>query len=334
MQVPSWSAIFFAATLWLGPVTLQAADFGRPVTMTPVFHSSLPQSVRTPEFLMTRGQDGLPVIRGRDTANKPWQVVPPPEIHGLWRAAVRGSTTYYFAGSTGGSDMAPQTWVMALSFDDQGRPVPFFVRTQHADYNEQRFKDVIDLNGKGPALVQQDWAETDWMPEAAHSGYYIVSLYQQRGLYWYRADGRHGNWAFPAYEKWASSPKPHSEQAQAQMKSVFFPNDAKLSSPARPQPADYSNDPRSGLHSRFLRIDRNGIHLAPEAGCDLQSWDMVVRDSAKGREIEADFFYANYPGKLLPEIARDRMPVVLSGVTRPSGKDLCAASIVWAINTQ
>ena len=84
------------------------------------------------------------------------------------------------------------------------KTVPFYI-VGRAAYNSQGIGDVLNLDGTGPELLQQDWVETNWMPDA-RSGYYVTTLYQQRGLYWYRADGRHGERTFPLYEKWAILP--------------------------------------------------------------------------------------------------------------------------------
>jgi hypothetical protein len=81
---------------------------------------------------------------------------------------------------------------------NRGKPVPFYV-TGRAKYNGPGIDDVLNLDGTGPELLQQDWAETNWMPDS-RSGYYIFTLYQQRGIYGYRADGRHGTRSFRSRE--------------------------------------------------------------------------------------------------------------------------------------
>ena len=92
---------------------------------------------------------------------------------------------------------------------NRGKPVPFYV-TGRAKYNGPGIDDVLNLDGTGPELLQQDWAETNWMPDS-RSGYYIFTLYQQRGIYGYRADGRHGTRSFRPRE--VGSPGGHAPRA-------------------------------------------------------------------------------------------------------------------------
>ena len=82
------------------------------------------ETVQTPD--VTGEWNSAPVITGTDKAGKLWRVTLDPAIRGLWRTEVDGVKTYYFAGYTGGAGMAPSTWILGLSFDYEGRPVPFF----------------------------------------------------------------------------------------------------------------------------------------------------------------------------------------------------------------
>jgi hypothetical protein len=97
-------------------------------------------------------------------------------------------------------------------------------------------------------------------------------LNQQRGIYWYRVDGRHGARSFPLYEKWVNLPNTPPQLVDA----PELPNWL----------SDYGNDPQSGIRSRILSIDNHGIHTGKELGCELQSIGLVVEDSKNGRQIE------------------------------------------------
>lgn len=106
---------------------IPASDLQKRVPMTTVFYqpASLNAAVRTSDFLVTMTDDGGKLARGRDKSGKQWQATLPAATHGLWKTDVNGIRTYYFAGYTGGAGMAPGTWILVLSFDGQGRPVPF-----------------------------------------------------------------------------------------------------------------------------------------------------------------------------------------------------------------
>ena len=211
--------------------------------------------------------------------------------------------------------MAPDTWIFILSFDEQGRPVPFWVRS-YAAYDRDGIRDLLNLDGTGPELLQQSWAETHSMPDT-RSGYYITTLYQQRGIYWYRADGRHGMRTFPLYESWAILPNTLPKLVES----------PKL---AAEWLSDYGNDPRSGVRSRILSAGAAGIHTGPELGCQLEFIDLVVQDSKSGREIELGDSYAGNPGTLLPKLARALQPVMFTGLRRWPSTNLCEAAAVWA----
>jgi len=271
--------------------------------------------VRTPDFVVTETEDGLKLARGRDRSGKEWRALMPPATHGLWKTVQNDSRTYYFAGYTGGAGMAPDTWILALSFDERGRPIPFYV-TSYSGYDAQGIKDLLDLPAIGPVLLQQTWLETNWNPDA-RSGYYVTTAYLQRRAYWYRTDGQHGTRAFPLYEKWVTLPNTRPEIVAAP-------------GLAGEQPADYGNDPRSGIRATLLGVDEHGIHTGADLGCELEFIDLVINDSRIGREIEAGYFYASSPGTLLPKIARKRRSITLTGLRRFPKSSTCTASVVWS----
>ena len=308
------SALLIAITAFsLETHVIPASDLRKRVPMTTVFYqpaSFNPPPIRTPDFLAAMLEDGSRLVRGRDKSGKPWRAGLPAATRGLWKTDVNGTRTYYFAGYTGGAGMAPDTWILVLSFDEQGRPIPFYVTTSHADYDSKGISDILNLDGTGPELLQQNWGGPNWMP-GERSGYYITTLYQQRGIYWYRVDGQHGARSFPLYEKWVNLPNTRPKLVDAPELSSWL--------------SDYGNDPRSGIRSRILSIDNHGIHTGKELGCELQSIGLVVEDSKTGRQIEVD-----YSGTLLPDIARAKLTATFTGVNRWPRTNLCVASAVWA----
>ena len=80
------------------------------VSIDPVFSN---KPVRTPDFLVTLDEDASICA------------MLPGALRGLWRTDIHGFRNYYFAGYTGGAGMAPDTWILILSLDDQARPFPF-----------------------------------------------------------------------------------------------------------------------------------------------------------------------------------------------------------------
>ena len=273
------------------------SDLRKRVPMSTVFYQPFTGQVRTTDFVVTETEKSV-LVQG-----KRWRAVLSPATHGLWETNSNGRRTYYFAGYTGGAGMAPGTWLLILSFDEKGRPIPFYL-VGRAQYGSHGIDDVLTLDGTGPELLQQDWVETNWMPDS-RSGYYVTTLYQQRGLYWYRADGLHGTQSFPLYEKWAIIPDTKPELVTG----LTLPQGAL---------ADYGNDPSGGVRTRVQSSDGRQIRVGSELGCKLNSVDLVVRDTRSGREMTID------PSSLPADFQ-----ATLTGLNRWPNSDLCSASIMW-----
>jgi hypothetical protein len=135
-----------------------------------------------------------------------------------------------------------------LTFDALERPVPFLVTT------EGGVEDLVELDGKGPQLLVPHAVGDHWRPPR----YFVTTLYEKRGVYWYRADGLHGEHVFPASE---------------------LPPKGLIEKPAGDAgPADLTNDPargrRAGRETRFA---------------------VVVRDSTGGRDITFPMYVPMVP---------------------------------------
>ena len=297
-------------------IPIPATELSKRVPMTTIFYSNIPDSAKTPDFLFARYNDTFSA-EGRDKAGKPWRVILDPTIRGLWRADRDGHQTYYFAGDTGGVGMAPLTWILVLSFDEHGRPVPFYFRTQLEEYDERGLRDYLNLDGTGPVLLQQDWVLKEFTPDGVRSGYFITSVYEQRGYYWYRADGQHGTKVFPIFQSF----EPPYKRAQE------ITDTASLKHWA----SDYGNDPKMGLRTHIVSVDRKGIHFGPELKCVMEEWEIFVRDTASGREIAND---DSKPQELLAELARIHAPVVLTGLKEWPEDNSCEASVIWVTEIQ
>ncbi|MGA2601981.1 MAG: hypothetical protein ABSH09_33875, partial [Bryobacteraceae bacterium] len=180
---------FFLETKLLAPEELKKRVSMVSIATFPDY----PIARRTADFLLgSGGKDGLFWLRGRDQLGRRWRVILNDAVRRAWSSDVNGSRTYYFAGYTGATGSAPETWILALSFDEHHSPVPFFVTT-HGGYDKQGIEDVLNLDGTGPQLLQQDY----WGNISDDPGYYVTTLYEQRGCYWYRSDGLHGSHTFP-----------------------------------------------------------------------------------------------------------------------------------------
>ena len=193
--------------------------------------------------------------------------------------------------------MAPDTWIFAISFDENGRPIPFYITTYGAPYDDRGIKDFVDLDPGSPVLLQQNGSRMSPASQI-ESTVYITTAYHQRGDYWYRVDGPHGSIVFSVFERWDRLPNSQPQRVASS------PDLAKLAS-------DYGNDPQSGIPAE--RLD-----------CKLQSVSVIVQDTKAGRHIKVD----SYPDDRLLGLRR-RTPVTLTGIRRwASGT--CDATILWA----
>ena len=139
----------------------------------------------------------------------------------------------------------------------------------------------------------------------------MTALYQQRGSYWYRSDGRHGTHVFPTFEKWSVMWKDRSAEL--------------LDNPPSNRPVrDSSNDPAEGLQTKIIGAEENTIRVSPEVGCEFITLGVLVADSATGRKIDLQ------PAtQELASLAKTHSAVVLTGFYRWPGSKGCDASILW-----
>lgn len=204
--------------------------------------------------------------------------------------------------------MAPTTWILALSFDEKGRPVPFYT-ISHDTYDKNGIDDVLDLDGTGPELLEQSYWGTRLNDDP---GYYVTALYQQRGCYWYRSDGRHGAHEFPAFEKWSVLWKGRPAELAPQPASAWRVRDS-------------GNDPATGVHTRIIGTQDGALRLAPGTGCEDKTIGVTVIDSAKGRTIDLQPTTESFLN-----LAKARTAIILTGLYRWPNSNDCDASILWA----
>ena len=302
-------AVFLTATgLCLETNLLAPAEIQKRISMREICNfEKLPISVRTRDFLLiSSASEPLYSLQGKDRRGKRWLVILNDAARGAWSSDASGYRTYYFAGYTGAAGSGPATWILALSFDEIGRPVPFFVTT-HGSYDATGIADLLDLDGSGPELLEQSY----WGNMMNDPGYYVTTLYRQRGPFWYRSDGRHGAHFFPAFEKWSAMWKNRPAELVA---------GAPFQQPVR----DSSNNPAAGIRTRVLGANKYVIHVDPEIGCQVVRPAVSVTDSAAGRKVDLQ------PNpEELAALAAARSTAILTGLYRWPGGRECDASILW-----
>jgi hypothetical protein len=209
--------------------------------------------------------------------------------------------------------MAPDSWVIALSFDDKGRPQPFHMLSNHAR-DANGIRDLLQLDSASPLLLHQYWLEK-WIG-FFRAGYYVTSAYRQRGPYWYKVNGVFGQVTFPAVE--------HLPELGAKPRLVPAPDlDYNWD-------RDLGNDPRLGLQTKIVGIAKDRIKTDPDLGCDSISINVLVLDSRRGREIEVVELSSEELTGMLPNIAHRPVAATLTGLHHWPKSRNCSASIAWA----
>ena len=268
-----------------------------------------PPLFRMPEFTFTTDDAKAHFsVRGQDKLGRPWVLNLRPALHGIWRSDEGDARTYYFAGYTGAAGMGPAMWLLALSFDDQGLPVPFYLVT-YGQYDAGGIANLLNLDGGNPELLEQQY----WGNIMDDPGYFVTTLYRKQGAYWHRADGLYGSHDFPTYELWSVTWRDR-------------PAELVTGAPPTKQPLRNSgNDPATGLRTTVQRAQWNGIE--PNGlDCSFVGVDVVVIDTPGGRSIEMDDVENR-----LKQLADSRANVVLTGLYRwPNTSKSCDASILWA----
>jgi|SRR5579872_1906663 len=288
--------VLASAALCLETHVIPESDLRKRVKMTPIAPEWIPfdKPFRATDFVIS-WQDESWLVRGRDRASKDWTASLLPAARSLWRTDMDGVKTYWIFGYTGAAGIGPPTWTLALTFDSAGRPNPFYA-IGYVSHLDDGIADLLDLDGAGPQFVQQDWVGTNWdrRDAGAQSGYYVTTLYAQKGVFWYRSDGHHGATSFPLFERW-------SRWAGAPPQLVPMPPDFKTE-----WIPDYSNDPANGVRN---------------AGCNVEGVDVVVRDSSRGREIE------------MRDLSRTDAPAgIATGIRRRT--DGCRISVLWSTSNR
>jgi hypothetical protein len=143
---------------------------------------------------VTKTEDEDLVFKGQDRQNKTWSVQLGFSFDCRFFESdldKNGILDGLLLCPTGGNGLAPSRHLVALTFDQEGKPVTF-----EADgYFEETAKgifDLVDLNRDGRAeLIYMNF----------NDGYWVTNLYHAKNGRWERVAGRFGNRVFPLYTR-------------------------------------------------------------------------------------------------------------------------------------
>jgi len=147
--------------------------------------------------VITKTNDDNVAITGKDKRQREWRVQLDPSTlfyacrfyeADLDRNGTRDALLLY---PTGGNGLAPTSHLLAITFNEIGRPVTFEADGYFQDVSGEIF-DLVDLNHNGRAeLIYMNFDD----------GYWITNIYEVKHARWQRIVGRHGNRSYPLYTR-------------------------------------------------------------------------------------------------------------------------------------
>ncbi|HKR14139.1 MAG TPA: hypothetical protein VJT15_18895 [Pyrinomonadaceae bacterium] len=259
-------------------------------------------------------------ITGKDKRQREWSIQLGSNAYGcrfyeadLDKNATRDAVIVF---PTGGNGLAPANHLLAITFDEDGRPVTFEADGYFQETGGAIF-DLVDLDQNGRAeLIYMNF----------DSGYWITNIYEVTNARWHRKSGRHANRVYPLYTRFTfrANNKP---TAPRQGRRPFAPD---LSN-ATPQLAGrlvsyqwariaYSED------ISLVIQDTRGRSVTSKPVSWYASFAIVV-DSEEGRKILTLSASEDAMKSLLDTIVSNDYEILLFGKRRP---DESSPEILWA----
>lgn len=248
------------------------------------------------------GEEGGVVLSGEDRQGRPFRVALGGAALGcaLYRADLdkNGTQDLVLHRPTGGNGLAPSAHVVAVLFDEAGRPMPWEA-DGYFEQDEHGVVDLLDLDEDGKAeLVRQAHGE----------GWWLTSLYEAEAGHWRRVQGRHGERSWPLATRFTKRPNTRVGKPPGRGP---FEVDLSNGVPAAAQPVRLKA-------LEFGAVERSEdpvLTLEDGRTCRPRAWSSslaVVVDRAGGRE--AALLSAPQAARtLLQEVLERKLPVVLAG---------------------
>lgn len=265
-------------------------------------------------------EDGRAVIKGRDRGGAEWRV----RLGNL--GAGYGSRLYtadldgdgardlVAVSPTGGNGLAPTHNLLALTFDERGRPVPFEADGYFQEDARGLF-DLLDLDRDGRAeLLYMNFDD----------GYWVTTLYEVEGGRWRRVAGVHARRTYPLYTRFTrrANRRPTAPRAG---RSPFTPDLSNAAPVVRGTLASYVWGDVSQSEDLKLFVDADGGRVV----CSPVAWFGsfgVVADSAEGREVVTVYGNEEAAKGLLEAAVRAKSEVTLYGRRSAEG---CSPEWLW-----
>lgn len=272
--------------------------------------------------VVTRTGEGNLIITGKDKHKKDWSVQ-------LGDSVLAYNCRFYEADldrnritdvvllfPTGGNGLAPTNHLLAITFDEQGRPLTFEADGYFQDLGNRIF-DLVDLDRDGRAeLLYMNFDD----------GYWITSLYEVGAGRWQRISGRHGGRRFPLYTRFTNRAN-RRPTTPKRGRHPFAPDLSNSTPNLQGRLVSYRWADVSQSEDILLRIaDSNGREISSQPVSWYGSFAIVL-DTEEGRRIVSLSTEEGAVKALLDKIVSGRYAVALYGQRQP---DKSSPEMLWA----
>ncbi len=281
--------------------------------------SSAQMSVGPSGATFEMDEEGRAVIEGKDKGGAAWRVR-------LGNLSGYGAHLYaadldrdkvndlVIVSPTGGNGLAPSSHLMALTFDEKGRPV-LFEADGYFQEDARGVFDLLDIDRDGRAeLLYMNFDD----------GYWVTTLYEAEGGRWRRIEGAHGRRTYPLYTRFTNRPNRRPVAPRTGHK-PFTPDLSNAAPVLRGTLASYEWADLSQSENLKLVFNTDGGTVA----CSPLAWYGsfgVVADSNGGREVVTVYGNEEAAKALLDEVVKSKAEVALYGRRSAEG---CSPEWLW-----
>jgi hypothetical protein len=264
-------------------------------------------------------EEGRSVLSGKDLGGAAWRVR-------LGNLSGYGSHLYtadldrdgvqdlVIVSPTGGNGLAPSSHLIALAFDDRGRPV-LFEADGYFQEDARGIFDLLDTDRDGRAeLLYMNYDD----------GYWVTTLYEVSGGRWRRVEGAHGRRTYPLYTRFTNRPN-RRPTAPAPGRHPFTPDLSNAAPVLRGTLASYEWADVSQSEDIKLFVNTAGKRVT----CSPVSWFGsfgLVAESEGGREVVTVYGNEEAAQELLKAAVQAKSAVTLYGRRSAEG---CSPEWVW-----
>jgi len=217
---------------------------------------------------------------------------------------------------TGGNGLAPSRHLVALTFDEQGKPVTFEADGYFEETKEGLF-DLVDLDRDGRAeLIYMNF----------NDGYWVTNLYEAKDARWQRVAGRFGKRVFPLYTRFTLRDN-HIPTMPRRGRNPFFPDLSNATPALRGQLVSYKWANVSQSEDIELKIkDEQGRETSSKPTSWFSSFAVII-DGVEGRKIVLLSADEKEMQSFLTQIVENKYAVELYGRRR---RDESSPELLWA----